>query len=104
MCCAICGERLDASHQSIIPTTDGQHVHLICAEREAHRAAQRRTILATATAVLLTGLLGVAILVKPGSYWIVVLALLLALIHARINRRWWYYTVQSARLRWRMHR
>jgi hypothetical protein len=102
MCCAICGERLDASHHSVLPTTDGQQVHLVCAEREAYRAARRRTVRAMVTVLLLAGLLVIAVLVKPGALWISALALLLALIHGRLNRRWWHYTVQSVRLWWRM--
>jgi hypothetical protein len=99
MHCAICGDQIDVAHALVLPTTDGQHVHLMCAEREAHAAARRRTIRAMVIAMLCVGLLVTAILLRLGWYWIVILALLLASIHVGVNHRWWYYNIQSVR-RW----
>ena len=102
MHCAICGDQIDVAHARVHPTTDGQHVHLMCAEREARQAARRRTVRAMVIAIVFLGLFVTAILLRIGWYWIVILALLLASIHVGVNHRWWYYNIQSVRRWWRL--
>lgn len=104
MRCAICNGQIDVSDPVVLPTTDGQHVHLRCAEREAHAAAQQRTLRAAVMALLLAGLFVLAIVFELTLRWIVILSLLLPIIHVSTNRRWWHYNVQPARLWWRMWR
>jgi hypothetical protein len=103
MRCAICSDQIDVSHPLVLPTTDGQYVHLICAEREARAAARRRSIRAIIITILLTGVFAAALLLGLGSHTLVILALLFIAVHVSVNRRWWHYTIQSAR-RWRLRR
>ncbi len=112
--CVICSRPL--ADGLTIPTTSGGTVHVRCAERQARGAARRRTLRAGITAALLAGLLAMTAALGIAGWglgaefgglrtegWGVwaVLAVLLIAAHILINRRWWHYTVQSARLWWR---
>lgn len=98
--CAIC--HLPIMDGVTVPTTTGGVVHIRCAERQATASARRRAIRAAASAALLTLLLVLAVLLGIRDLRLgAVLALLLVAAHIRLNRRWWHYTVQSARLWWR---
>jgi hypothetical protein len=101
MRCAICNDPLDISDLGVLPTTDGYHVHLRCADREARAAARQRTIHAMVSAIVFAGLFSIAIVLRLGLYENLLLALLLTLVHVSVNRRWWHYTFQSIR-RWRL--
>jgi hypothetical protein len=96
--CVICHLSLAAG--PTIQTTSGGVVHIRCAEGQAQLAARRRTIRAILSLVVLFVLLTISAVHLP-IMLCVVLALLLIAAHVHINRRWWYYIVQSARLWWR---
>jgi amino acid permease len=102
MICTICGNSINFLREHAIPTTDGGHVHLICAERQAHAASKQRTLQATISAGLLGTLLILAIVVRLEVGTCMMLTALLVIMHILCNRRWWHYKVQSARLWWRL--
>lgn len=105
MRCAICGDQIDVSHPCVLPTTDGQYVHLMCAERDARVAARRRRAVAIITALFLVGVLVLSFLVGiEGRESLVALSLLLIGTHVFVNRRWWRYMIQRAQLWWRLGR
>jgi hypothetical protein len=102
MRCVICGYPLDTSLQLVLPTTDGQYVHLLCAEREASVAARKRTIRAAVSTVLLIILVGLVFKIRMPNSLYVAFIVVLSIFHLLINRRWWYYMAQLIRWwRWK---
>lgn len=88
MSCVICHKAIASTNGSALPTTDGQWVHRVCAEQEACVATRRRTRHTTFSALLLAGLLVVAVLSGLELYQVGALVVLLALAHIRTNLRW----------------
>jgi hypothetical protein len=91
-----------------IPTTSGGAVHIRCAEAQASVASRRRAVRAAVSALVGGG--GWALSAEygglrgaDGGLGLFLLTVLLIAVHVRINRRWWQYTIQRARLWWRMH-
>lgn len=85
--CAIC--RQPIAHYPAVPTTSGELVHITCADTQARTAYRRRTAHA-----FLSGLVGVAIVVRPAiaglpPLLVVLLAAALACGHLALHRRWW---------------
>ena len=107
--CGICGDLLRDTDGQAIPTTSGGAVHIRCAEEQARAAARQRAARAALSAVVGVGVWGLvmeagALRVAGEALLVVLLAVLLIGMHVLINRRWWQYTIQSARLWWRMWR
>ena len=98
--CALCNR--PASDAPTVPTTSGEVVHVACAERDAARAYRRRTWRSGGSAFLLLVLLVGAKWAGLDMEGLLVLALLLALCHSALNRRWWLHTLP--RRRWRARR
>jgi hypothetical protein len=92
MTCRLCHRPLD---DLTVATTDGGRVHIVCADRSARAAYRARTIRA-----IVSGVLGLAMCSRAEGWgWRAVVIVVLIAAHVLINRRWWRYTVQSAR-RW----
>jgi hypothetical protein len=99
MYCVICGLPIEWLQDSSIPTTDGQRVHIACAEREAHAAYRRRTLWAMTSALFVGALLLLATFLEASPIWLIVLGLLFLVGHVAANCRWWLLTMGVMRRR-----
>lgn len=94
--CAICNQSVGEART--VPTSDGDVVHIACAEREAAQAHRQRTIWSVGSAALLLALLVGTIGVGVGVPALFVLLVLVAVAHGVLNQRWWLHRLPRRRL------
>jgi hypothetical protein len=103
MTCTLCGQPIDGTTPAV-PTSEGQHVHIRCADRAARVANRARAIQAGITALGLAGLLLLTMFHWSGVILMLLFALSLAL-HVALNHHWWRRRVQPMRVwAWRTRR
>src|SRR4051794_29786479 len=96
MRCVLCGNVIALQNEATIPTSSGELVHLMCADREAQSTWKCRQCWA-----LLHAFCGIAMTISAWlsdlrMWW---LALGIAASHLLLHRRWWYYVSKDIR-RW----
>ncbi len=96
MTCLLCGQPIDGTAPAV-PTTDGQQVHIACADQAARAASQGRASRALVTALAVAGLFFIAAWRWPVPL-VVALTPFGLLLHVAFNRHWWQLCIQSARL------
>ena len=96
MTCMLCGQPIDGTAPSV-PTTDGQQVHIACADHSARVASRTRALRATITALAIAGLLLIVALLWPLALVVLLIPCGL-LLHMTLNRCWWRLRTQSTHL------
>ena len=97
--CVLCGHDVQA-HEPSVSTSDGQIVHVVCADTEAVQAWTRRARWAIGEGC---GLL-IAIITLSAAYgpegWVVVVAISSVACHILIHRRFWYFVLRDLQRWW----
>jgi hypothetical protein len=95
--CVICGCSIDIHRELVVPTTTGEHVHVVCADRESAQAfAQRQQYaLVHVSCILAVAVVG-WILGVSGS--IVSGILVWTAVHSFVHWRWWQHIVLRLQL------
>lgn len=80
-------------------TTDGDYVHVVCADREAKDTHSTRSARALADGVSACMLLFLNATLGMPNTFMTVLVMLLLVGHVLLNRRWWLLTMRVRRWR-----
>src|SRR4051812_5755728 len=101
MRCAICRHAILPATEPVVSTTMGDFVHVSCADRDTRAGYRLRTYRVVLSAVVAIGLLGLAAYNQIGVIALITLLMLLAIVHVRLNARWWHLTIVPRCWRWR---
>src|SRR5262245_42231896 len=99
MRCVLCGREVLAS-EPCAPTSDGEVVHIACADAEAARVWARRQRRAIVSGGTLVGMVFVLAAVFGPTGWVPALAIIGTALHALVHRRFWYFVLHNLRRFW----
>lgn len=88
--CAICSQQFQPSEPTV-PMTNGDFVHIACANQHAAQQQARRERWALAHGIALIGIVLVLGSWSGITLWLLVFTITGAVLHVVLHRRWWYY-------------